>query len=79
MRCVTLRGDGNHEEGNEVNWGVFDFVAMAGLLLGFGGLAAFIIKRTSRKGRVIWLGAVAIAFVYIWLELAVGVFFSFGS
>lgn len=62
-----------------MNWGVFDVVAMAGLLLVFGGFAALIIKHRSRKVRAVLLGVVTIAFIYIWLELAVGVFFSLGS
>ena len=59
----------------EVNWGIFDFLAMGGLLLiaGFAGeLVLRKVKPTAR--RIIWLMAVLIIFLLVWAELAVGIF-----
>lgn len=60
---------------NEVAWGPFDFVVAAALLIGAGLLyvvpASLLPTSAARAG----LGVVvAILFVLVWAELAVGVF-----
>lgn len=66
----------------EVAWTGADFVAAA-LLLTVAGLACV---RTARRvahwrlaQRLALVGALALAFAALWVELAVGVFFGLGS
>ncbi|MBA4780721.1 MAG: hypothetical protein A2792_11490 [Sphingomonadales bacterium RIFCSPHIGHO2_01_FULL_65_20] len=58
----------------EVNWGAEDFVAFA-LLIGVGGLAGELAVRFARKpvNRAILIAAIALAFLLVWAELAVGI------
>lgn len=59
----------------QVNWGVFDFVAAA-MLIGGLGLGWELILRTTRSRA--WRRAAAVALaaavLLIWAELAVGIF-----
>lgn len=59
---------------SEVNWGAEDFLLM-GLLLGLVGLAAEGVVRMarSRLGRMAGMAGVALAFLLIWAQLAVGI------
>ena len=60
---------------NEVKWGPFDFLVAGVLMLGTGLLCELVIRKVSRfKYRVALCAAVLIAFILIWLELAVGIF-----
>ena len=64
----------------EVNWTARDFVVAAALLLGAGfALELAVGKLANLKQRLLWIAAIALAFVYLWAELAVGIFFHFGS
>lgn len=64
----------------EVNWTALDFVVAAILLAGAGFALELAVGRVaSTKQRLLWVGAIALAFVYVWAELAVGIFFHFGS
>ena len=64
----------------EVNWTALDFVVAAILLAGTGFALELAVGRVaSTKQRLLWVGAIALAFVYVWAELAVGIFFHFGS
>ena len=58
----------------EMNWGAEDFAAFA-LMIGLGGLAVELAVRTVRKpfGRMLLLVAIALAFLLVWAELAVGI------
>lgn len=61
-------------------WTLSDFVIM-GLLLFFAG-AVFVIagrKFRPRKSRIIAAVVVGIVFLYVWAELAVGIFTNWGS
>lgn len=63
----------------EVNWGVMDFVVMGALVFATGSLFVLAARRVPHK---YWLaiGAVfAAGFVYVWAELAVGIFTNLGS
>lgn len=60
---------------SEVTWGPFDFVVAALLLIGAGLLyvvpASLLRSNAARTGLAVM---VAILFVFVWAELAVGVF-----
>lgn len=66
----------------DVAWTAFDFAAGA-LLLGVAGLTCLRVGRHLAQ-RASWqraaiVAAVALVFAAVWVELAVGVFFSLGS
>ncbi len=60
---------------DEVEWSLFDFIIMGTLLLITGLMGEIIFKKVKRyKHRVILYVVVAITFLLIWAELAVGIF-----
>lgn len=62
------------------NWTVSDFVIMGMLLFVAGlGVSAVVRKVQNRNHRLILVGAVLALFLYIWAELAVGIFTNLGS
>jgi hypothetical protein len=63
-----------------VDWKLNDFVVAAGLLFAAGLALDLILTKVRRRGRkVIAIGVVALAFLYLWAELAVGIFTHWGS
>ena len=63
----------------EVNWNIADFIIMAFLLFSMGSLFVLVSRRTQRKYRIV-IGALLVTLLlYIWAELAVGVFTSLGN
>ena len=63
----------------EVNWSVADFAVMGLMLLVSGSLFVLVTSGTSRKRQLIVGSAIAMAFLYVWAELAVGIFTNVGS
>jgi len=65
---------------NSVNWELNDFV-VAGVLLFVAGLILdLILTRVHGKNRkLVATGVLAVVFVYIWAELALGIFTNWGS
>jgi hypothetical protein len=63
----------------EVDWDGSDFIVMGCLL--FGTSSAFVLaaRGAPRRHRVILACMFATAFLYLWAELAVGVFTDLGS
>ena len=60
---------------NEVNWSLFDFIIMGAMLTITGLLGKIIFKKVKKyKHRVALYVVVAIIFLLIWAELAVGIF-----
>ena len=60
---------------NEVNWSLFDFVIMGGLLLGTGILCELVLRNVkSIKNRIILITILLVALFLVWAELAVGIF-----
>lgn len=64
---------------SEVNWTLSDFVIMGALLFGTGFLYVQVARVIPRKYRVLIGIAFALVFLYIWAELAVGIFTNLGS
>jgi hypothetical protein len=63
---------------DEVAWTLSDFV-IAGVLLFGTGLMFVLAARKMRKYRAVIGIALAAALIYVWLELAVGIFTTWGS
>lgn len=63
---------------NEVNWGPLDFVIMGGLCAGFGSAYVALANRFSHQKLLIAI-ALILTFLYVWAELAVGIFTNLGS
>ncbi len=65
---------------NEVNWDESDFIVIGALLLGMGMVFVFLTRtfQNSTQRAFIALGVIAIT-LYIWAELAVGIFTNWGS
>lgn len=61
-----------------LNWSGFDFIAMGALLFAAGLLLDFIIRKAG-KYRVLGIIIVVLLFLWLWAELAVGVFTNWGS
>ena len=60
---------------NEVNWSLFDFIIMGAMLTITGLLGGVIFKRVKNSGyRLILYITLAMLFLLIWAELAVGIF-----
>jgi len=64
---------------DEVNWDLADFIVMFCLLFGMGSLFIMVSRKTQPKRRAIIAIAFIITTLFIWAELAVGVFASLGS
>lgn len=63
---------------SEVDWDLFDFVIM-GVLLFVTGVMLDLTIRRSGKYRIAAAIFIVLVFLYIWAELAVGVFTNLGS
>ena len=63
----------------EVKWELSDFVVMGILLFGTGFTFVHVARVAPRKYRVLIGIAFTIALLYVWAELAVGVFTNIGS
>ena len=62
---------------SDVNWGVFDFIIMGGLLTLLGAGFKWVSTRTTNsKIRMVYMGLLVLLFLVIWVELGVGFFSS---
>ncbi|MBW0143770.1 hypothetical protein [Sphingomicrobium clamense] len=63
-----------------VAWGPGDFLIMT-VLLGLLGLGIEFVSRVSKsaRGKAVGIGVAVLAFLWLWAELAVGVFTNLGS
>ena len=60
---------------SEVAWTLSDFVAAGVLLLSTGLTCELIMRKVNKiEYRIVLCGVILVAFVLIWLELAVGIF-----
>lgn len=63
-----------------MNWNAFDYLVIGALLIGSAGAYWFLAKKVPKKAHRIVIGIViAAAVLYIWAELAVGIFTNWGS
>ncbi len=62
-----------------VNWSAVDFAVMGALLFGAGSLSVVVARKVPRKYWLVAGVAIAVALLYVWAELAVGIFTSLGS
>lgn len=64
----------------EVNWTLGDFIIMGTLLLGTGSVFVLATRRVKKVEHRVVIGIVfAAALLYLWAELAVGIFTNWGS
>lgn len=63
---------------NEVNWTVSDFIVM-GTLIFITGVLIDLVMRKAGKYRVLGAAGVLVLFLWLWVELAVGLFTNWGS
>lgn len=70
----------NMQMGGSFNWTSFDFTVMGLLIFIMASLFVFVARTVkSTKRRMIVAVIVAITFLYLWAELAVGIFTTLGS
>lgn len=62
-----------------INWTLFDFVVMGGLIFSTGSMFVLATRIFKQKYWVFLGVALAIAFLWLWAELAVGIFTNWGS
>lgn len=63
---------------DEVVWTLFDFIVAGILLLGFGLLFVVLTQKFTKHRMIIGI-ALLVSLLYIWAELAVGIFTNLGS
>lgn len=65
---------------DEVDWDITDFIVIGTLLFGAGLLYELITRKVRTRNRRLIVGLVLVAIVlYLWTELAVGIFTTWGS
>ena len=62
-----------------VNWSGRDFILMGLLLFSLGSLLVLVARRFPYRRRVVIGTMLAAVFLYLWAELAVGIFTDWGS
>lgn len=63
----------------EVVWALGDFVIMGLMLFGAGSGFVLVARQLNKKYWVITGVVIGLAFLYLWAELAVGIFTNWGS
>ncbi len=59
----------------QVNWSLFDFIIMGGLLFSVGLAIDLVLSNFSKlQTRLIYISLIIIALLLIWAELAIGLF-----
>lgn len=64
----------------EIQWSVFDYIVAGIMLFTVAGAVELIVARVSnQRQRLLLLAVVGVVFMYLWAELAVGVFINLGN
>ena len=63
---------------DEVQWSIEDFIIMGALLFGTGTVLDLVIRSTG-KYKIPFTVLIILLFLYVWAELAVGIFTHIGS
>ncbi len=63
----------------EVGWGAADFIVMGSFLLAMGSMFVLISRRVPWRRRIVLAAVLVALFLYLWVELAVGIFTNLGS
>lgn len=77
--CLLLIPLGAMQFTREVDWDATDFIVMGLLLFGAGTVFVLAARKAPRRYRFALGVAVAGMFLYVWAELAVGIFTNLGS
>ena len=64
---------------DEVNWSIGDFIIMGLLLFGIGSTAVLVSRKLPRQRRTVVIILSVLTLLWIWAELAVGVFTGIGN
>lgn len=63
-----------------INWDLADFIVMGTMLFGTGLILELVVRKaTNKTHRVALVIAALLGFLWLWAELAVGVFTNWGS
>jgi uncharacterized membrane protein len=64
---------------SEVNWTLSDFILMGVLIFTVSSLFVLVARKVQKKNRLAVGAAFLLGFLWLWAELAVGVFTTWGS
>ena len=77
--CILLVPLAAMQFSDAMNWNIMDFAAMGSLFFGAGSIFILIARKMPRKYWPAIGIVVAAALLYVWAELAVGIFTNLGS
>jgi peptidoglycan/LPS O-acetylase OafA/YrhL len=63
---------------NEMNWDLYDFMVM-GALIFITGLLLDLVMKKAGKYKLLAAAIIVLLFLWLWVELAVGLFTNWGS
>lgn len=64
---------------HQVDWGMGDFLLMGLLVFSLGSTVVWVFTSAPAKWRLLMAAGLILTGLYVWAELAVGVFFDLGS
>lgn len=79
MKFDWVKPDQSNPADQGLNWTVADFIIMGTLLFGAGSIFVLVARIIPRQYRVFLGIAILLLFLWLWAELAVGLFTNWGS